>query len=461
VTSPWVALPAGTDVRAVARRVSAAREGFLSTGRVDSALRRLVAESWQRCASRGADQLATLPPIELSDSELEEYRNAHPLAAAMPVVRRLLVEDAQEAGFIVALTDAMGRLLWVEGAPGSRRRAERIGFVEGASWSEDAAGTNAPGTALALDHAVQIFAAEHLADPVTEWSCSAAPIHAPDGTLVGAIDLTGGNEVAAPHNLTLIRTVAAAVEAELRIRELRGGGRLQLPDAGPLRTAPLVTAPLRTTPRRTASGRTATARTASPGAEVRLRLLGHPTGELITPDAVLPLRLRHAEILLLLTLNPHGLTSEQLAILLHDRAIAPVTLRAELSRLRDLLARGAGVEFGSRPYRLLGPLDSDLAQLRSLLHRGSYRRALAGYPGPLLPESTAPGVEAARERLRHELRACVLAGLDPDLLWSYANGPDGGHDLQVWETCLRALPASSRRAPVVAARVRQLRDEFL
>jgi len=446
MASPWAALPAGTDARAVALRVHAAREGFLSTGQVDATLRRLVVESWQRCLLRGTDPDAAAT-THWTDAELEEYRSAHPLAAAMPVVRRLLVEDATDAGFIVALTDSAGRLLWVEGAHGSRRRAEAIGFVEGATWSEDVAGTNAPGTALALDLPVQIFSAEHLAGPVTPWSCSAAPIHAPDGSLLGAIDLTGGDEVAAPHNLTLVRTAAAAIEAELRLRQFHqrsaAGNRRQ--GAGPL---------IGVRGRRSA---TAAARGEGP---TRLRLLGHPTGELVTAQGAVPLRLRHAEILLLLTLNPNGLTAEQLAIELHDRTTAPVTLRAELSRLRELLARQGAVELGSRPYRLIDPLDSDLAQVRRLLHRGAYRRALASYPGPLLPESQAPGVEAARDRLRRELRACLIAGGDPEQLWSYAQHPEAADDLELWQACLRALPASSRRLPVVAARVQQLDDDL-
>jgi transcriptional regulator of acetoin/glycerol metabolism len=441
VASPWVALPAGADARAVARRVHAAREGFLSTGQVDDVLRRLVVESWRRCIERGTDTRGG-QPADWSDTELEEYRSRHPLAAAMPVVRRLLVEDATDAGFIVALTDAAGRLLWVEGAPRSRQQAEKIGFVEGATWSEDVAGTNAPGTSLALDQPVQIFASEHLADPVTPWSCSAAPIHAPDGTLLGAIDLTGGNEVAAPHNLTLVRTAAAAIEAELRVRQLH------------------TPTSKRTTRARLGVVRSGRRDSVTRSRAARLRLLGHATGELITEQGTLPLRLRHAEILLLLTLNPNGLTAEQLAIELHDRTTAPVTLRAELSRLRELLARQGAVELGSRPYRLIDELGSDLAEVRRLLNRGAYRRALAAYPGPLLPDSLAPGVAAARDRLRRELRACLMAGGDPDLLWTYAQTAEGVDDLEIWEACRRALPATSRRAPVVAERVRQLNDDL-
>ena len=79
----------------------------------------------------------------------------------MPVIRRLLVEDAEADRMIVAVTDAGGRMLWVEGDARLRSRAAGMNFVEGARWAEDVAGTNAPGTALAVDHAVQIYGSEH------------------------------------------------------------------------------------------------------------------------------------------------------------------------------------------------------------------------------------------------------------------------------------------------------------
>jgi transcriptional regulator of acetoin/glycerol metabolism len=84
------------------------------------------------------------------DDALEVWRQSHPLASVMPVIRRLLVEDASDAGLLVAVSDAAGRKLWVEGHNGLRTRAEQMHFVAGALWSEDRAGTNAPGTALGL-----------------------------------------------------------------------------------------------------------------------------------------------------------------------------------------------------------------------------------------------------------------------------------------------------------------------
>jgi hypothetical protein len=433
--STWTALSPGADVHAEARRVAVAREEFLSTGRVAPSLRCLVVDSWRRSLAEGADP-GSGPRVVMTSDEVTECRRTHPLAVAMPVVRRLLLEDAADTGLVVGVTDAAGRLLWVEGDSGHRRRAEHIGTVEGALWSEKAVGTNAPGTALALDHAVQIFAAEHLAAPVISWGCSAAPVHAPDGTVLGTVGLTSTYETTAPHHLTLARSVSAAVEAELRLRQLSertaraGTGSLDRPRRRPASTA-------------------------------GLRLLGRATGELVTPRGTTPLRLRHSEILLVLTLNPAGLTSERLDVELHHRRTAPVTLRAEMCRLRDLLARDGTVSLASRPYRISGQLDSDVAEVRRLLHAGNYKRALDAYPGPLLPDSVAPGVEAVRERLRRELRSCLLAKCDADLLLRFGESGDGREDLDIWEACLRTLPPSSPRVPVVAARVRQLNEELL
>ena len=102
-----------------------------------------------------------LPPIRLDADELDDYRSRHPLAAALPVFRELLGERASDDEHIFAVTDAAGILLWVRGHTGTLDRASRMNFVEGAEWSETEAGTNAPGTALAVGRPVQIFAGEH------------------------------------------------------------------------------------------------------------------------------------------------------------------------------------------------------------------------------------------------------------------------------------------------------------
>jgi transcriptional regulator of acetoin/glycerol metabolism len=109
-------------------------------------LRRVVAESWRRSLATGVDPDLG-GPQQAAIVALDRMRASHPLAPALPVIRRLLVNDASDAGVVVAVTAADGTLLWVEGDLKACRKAERMNFVPGADWSERGAGTNAPGTA--------------------------------------------------------------------------------------------------------------------------------------------------------------------------------------------------------------------------------------------------------------------------------------------------------------------------
>jgi hypothetical protein len=430
VVNPWLALPEGRPGPEHVRRLRAAHERLVTgTDVLDDAVRDVVRASWRRSLGSGVDPDGCAPPVELLDDDLLAYRETHPLAAVMPVIRRLLVEDAVDDRMIVAVTDAGGRMLWVEGDPRLRSQAAGMHFIEGARWAEDVVGTNAPGTALAVDHAVQIYGSEHFRRPVQPWSCSAAPVHDPlTGVLLGAIDVTGGDHVASPHVLTLVRATVAAVEAELRWQH-----REQLQRASARRPAPVQRPAL------------------------RLDVLGRERARLTLPSGPLELSLRHSELLLLLAeaaVAGEGRTTAQLAAECHPGDTAAVTVRAELSRLRRLV----GAELvGSRPYRLLARIDSDLDQVRRLLARGAVGEALERYPGAVLPGSRAPGVAVARERIGALLRQAVLRSRRPELLLRYAQLPEARDDVAVWQACLEWLPPSSPRRAAAAAHLLRLR----
>ena len=86
-----------------------------------------------------------------------------------------------------------------------------MNFAVGALWSESGAGTNAIGTALAADHAVQVFAAEHFNEVVQAWTCAAAPVHDPDtGEVLGVIDLTSKMSTVHPHSFAVAVATAGA-----------------------------------------------------------------------------------------------------------------------------------------------------------------------------------------------------------------------------------------------------------
>ncbi|MBO3738075.1 transcriptional regulator [Actinoplanes sp. NEAU-H7] len=409
LVNPWLALTPGDDPAERIRQVGRAHERFLAGERRPPTMRPVVAESWARSAAHiRADATA---PIDLADDDLEAYRSAHPLSRVMPIFRDLLGGLAEDGDHILAVCDEHGRLLWVEGHPATLRGAASMNFVPGARWDEAHAGTNAPGTALAVDHALQIFATEHFSHPAQRWTCAAAPVHDPGtGRLLGAIDVTGGDHLANPHSLALVRATALAAEAYLR-------------GVGPLPQRPQVAA----------LGRD----------EARLAVGGKPVR----------LGRRHSELLVLLTVHPEGRTGDQLGFDLYGDDVNPVTVRAELSRLRRIL----GPELlDSRPYRLRTGVETDLGTVARLLDTGRTAEALDAYPGPLLPASDAPGIVRLRRRLDDRLRAAILGSGDRRLVQTWLNRPWGGDDLEMWEAYAGLMP----RDPVAARRVAALTREY-
>ncbi|WP_430594328.1 GAF domain-containing protein [Isoptericola sp. QY 916] len=405
-------------VRRDPRSVRAAYERFLGTGEPPGGIDPVVADSWRRSLRNGVDPDTPHPQVALADAELAAYRAAHPLAAVMPVVRELVVDGAADDGLVVAVSDEIGRLLWVEGNRRLRGTVDRVGFVEGAVWGEESVGTNAPGTALATRRAVQVIGAEHFARPVQELSCAAAPIRDPrTGRVLGVLDVTGRRAAATHVVLSLVRATVATVERELATRA-------------------------------------AAALHPSGVAPVDLRVLGRPV--LRTPAGERPLSLRHAEILLLLAEHPRGLAADELAVLLHPGVLSDVTVRAEVSRLRHVVG---ALLAGSRPYRLARPLRTDVGDVRAALAAGDVRAAVGAY-APLLPRSVAPGIEQLRAELSAEVRAAVLAAGDPDALDAWVRGAEGADDHAAWTRLLDVAPAGSPQA--VRARARAgLLDETL
>lgn len=427
--NPWVAVRPGDDVAQLARTNSDAHSSFVDGACANGAfvdgtvrggdpdrpgVRAVVLDSWLRSRSKGVDPDGREAVVDLGADELDRYRSAHPMALIRPVVRKLLVEDTADTGLLVAISDARGRLLWVEGDSAAKDRALAMNFAEGADWSEERVGTNAPGTAIALDHSVQIFGAEHFSRTVHDWSCSAAPVHDPmTGQIIGAIDITGGPRVAVPEVLALVRATVAAAESELRLHLLNSP---RLLGAGP----------------------------------PRLQVLGSERPTLVRDGDRVTLSQRHAEILLLLADRPEGLRADQLAVLLDESDLDSVTVRAEVSRLRKVFgAQG----LGSRPYRLLTDLVSDVGEVRRALGRGDAAAALAAYRGPVLPGSVAPGVEDIREQLRSGMQAALLRGGDAALLARWTSTPEGREDAASWTAYLSSIAPESPMYAQVRARV--------
>jgi transcriptional regulator of acetoin/glycerol metabolism len=423
---PFIAVDTATDLRSHARRLRKAWEAAMEDDPGGAGVRSVIELSWSRMAAAGLRPDALHPRRALAPDELEEVREDSLLSRCMPALRHCLGSFAYDAEHVMVVCDAAGRVLWVEGHDSVRRRAEGITFTEGMLWTEDSAGTNAIGTALAIDHPVQIFSAEHFLAEQHPWWCSAAPIHNPaTGALLGIVDLSGPMRTAHPHSLALVMAAAGMAEAALAAdyaqREIR--------------------------PRR---GRPRPAERA-----LELRLLGTDALTATAGGQRLPLSLRQAEILAVLALYPDGLTADQLTLHLYGEEGNRISTRAAMSRLRKLL----GARLAAQPYRLVGDVRADFLEIEAQLAVGHAEEALRAYGRPLLPESEAPRVVQARAELEGALRRAALAGTASQL-WAWLQTETGEDDLLAMERFLRRTPAGDPGRPIVAARMQSLRQRW-
>ena len=465
-------------------------------------VREAIADSWRRSFAAGVEPTGTrFAPVIADEVETHDLWEHHPLARAGPLIRDCLAATAEEGGYLIVISDASGVLLSIEGSAAVRMRAaEVMNFAEGTLWSEPGAGTNAIGTAVALDHAVQVFGPEHFHEPVQRWVCSAAPIHDPDtGALLGVIDLTGHFSTVHPASLAVATATAAAVEGSLLLALQERDGRLRARYGDEVLRAPasraLVAPSGRPLTRLPTSWGAAERLDIPPGggelvlpsglhavAEpvgrsgdafvvrdvdhlrkgaarplLRLSMLGRDRATLEIDGKHTELRPRLAEILALLCASPQGMSAEALCADLHGDGGSVSSVRVEVSRLRKLL----GPWIDAERYRLTCDVDTDVRRVEGLLAAGAVRDAAEAYRGPLLPSSDAPGVVREREHLDAWLRQAVLTADDPDAVWAWVQSPGGEDDLGAWKRLLAQLEFHDPRRSLCATRVTELRAALM
>lgn len=98
-------------------------------------------------------------------------------------------------------------------------RAEEIGFIAGADWREQVMGTKAIGISIAIEQPVQVFAEEHYTQICQSWTCSASPIHDPDGRIIGVLNMSGPYEKVHSHTKGMVVSAVKAIEYQLKLLE--------------------------------------------------------------------------------------------------------------------------------------------------------------------------------------------------------------------------------------------------
>ncbi|MET9528905.1 transcriptional regulator [Streptomyces coeruleorubidus] len=372
-----------------------------------AALRHEVTESWARSLS-SVDPGRDSAPVT-DGGPVHERWTSSPLYRPVSGLAGELRSIAEDAGFVTAVTDESGTILWTCGGPTMRRRAERVNFAPGGRWDEQAMGTNALSLALRTGRPSSVFSAEHLVSALHGWVCYCAPVHGPDGRVLGVLDLSTTWDRSHPLAMSTVRTLVSTIEARL------------------------------------------TTEVARPS---RLRLTCLGSEQVAREGRPLPLRPRQLEILTLLALEPGGFSPERLrAALYGDRPVTSSTFKAEISHLR----RALGGAISPRHYALTAPVSCDAADVLRALEQGDTDTALLRYGGPLLPRSEAPGIEEWRTRLEVAVRKAVLASTRPEHALRY--GERAPYDAEVHEHALRLLgPKDTRRAIAAGRLTAALRD---
>jgi len=180
----------------------------------------IVHRSWQRSLSYKIDPNNISENKFLNESDLRQLKEAQEelIRAANPVMC-FLFKLLKSSNFSILLTDKNAFILEALGEGPFLSKAQRIYLSPGGNWGEDVKGTNAIGTALYEDKPITIRGAEHYVQENHFLTCSAAPIHGPDGEIVGIIDISSevGNEKC---SLDIVLIGAHLIEQNLKCQSL-------------------------------------------------------------------------------------------------------------------------------------------------------------------------------------------------------------------------------------------------
>lgn len=204
------------DPRQRVRDAARAREAMLRGDESPTPWREVVSDSWRR--SLAADVDPERPDFQLvfEQAEVDQIRKGHLLAAVVPLLTKKLHSVTDQPKHVMVVTDAQGHILWRDGQRDVLRLTAGLGLAEGTRWAEDSIGTNAMGTALAAECAVEIHSAEHLVSAFDAWACAACPVRDPDsGEVIGIVDITGPVLAFNPLTLPLVEVAAQRAEEYL------------------------------------------------------------------------------------------------------------------------------------------------------------------------------------------------------------------------------------------------------
>ena len=186
--------------------------------------------------------------------------------------------------------------------------------------------------------------------------------------------------------------------------------------------------------------------------DLQINVMGQPEVKLAGEQVKLTRRMW--EVLLVIALNPRGISDEEL----HDYLVRDSgefglsALRTHVSRLRSL------IPISDSPYRIELPYTLDLSDLRKAIRSGELREAMRLARGPVLPFSRTSGIMELRDDTAAELEQAVYLSSDAEVVFTLAE--ELTEDIALWERARALLPATDARRAVANARIERLRSQY-
>ncbi len=169
-------------------------------------------DSWQRSLNYGLTREDDAQPwvasALLKDARAENGWINHLVAPLLAQLRPELTRHPS----IMVMSDATGLVLDTYGNSDFLHKAQRYALSPGNLWGEHARGTNAIGTALALQQQCEVAGGEHYLNRNAGLFCSAAPVFRPDGLIAGVLDLSTPALAPRRDAAVLIRRAVCQIE---------------------------------------------------------------------------------------------------------------------------------------------------------------------------------------------------------------------------------------------------------
>jgi len=203
------------------------REQFLAGDDVNVGVRPEILLSWHRCR----DEYAVDPSQERAPSSPErepcQLLDEKVVVTELAGLAKSIEPDVEAIGGLIAITDGRGGILAAWGHGATLRLADEANLAARCAWSEQGAGTNGMGTALASEGPIFIRGAEHWCSGFHEWDCAGVAIRDHVARLpLGALDVSSPVGSASHPNVRALtpRRAGTAIFVNSRTVSRRSSG---------------------------------------------------------------------------------------------------------------------------------------------------------------------------------------------------------------------------------------------